>query len=61
MGQSDIVTLLTAAEQIADGVAEMMNHVYNLDDRTKEALAAAVKLSCVISDELKAAEARDAL
>lgn len=46
------------AEQIADGLVDVLSHAYDHDHRTKDALAAANNLSVVLTEQRIAAEER---
>jgi hypothetical protein len=54
----EIAQLLDAAENIATGLLDLLDHVYNLDSRTKNALAAANQLTVVLREEHDEAERR---
>ena len=54
----EVADLLVAAEGIADGLVDVLDHVYEHDHRTKAALAAVNELAVVLSEERKAAEER---
>lgn len=54
----EVAKLLAAAEQIADGLVDLLSHAYDHDQRTSPALAAANSCAVAISQQRLAAEER---
>lgn len=54
----EVVKLLEAAEQIADGLVAVCDHAYDHDHRSKDALAAANQCAVVMRDQREIAEER---
>jgi membrane-bound lytic murein transglycosylase MltF len=56
MSDSETVAMLAAAEQIADGLADLARAIYDRDERWKHALAAANAASVQMQDARREAE-----
>lgn len=54
----EVVKLLEAAEQIADGLVAVCDHAYDHDQRSSHALAAANQCAVTLRDQREIAEER---
>lgn len=53
---SEVIDMLAAAEQIADGLADLARVIYDLDSRWKDQLAAAIAASVQMQEARREAE-----